>query len=104
MKGFILLAAAFSVLIIGMNEEIMAKADNKLADGLYAKMSTSKGDIVLNLEFEKTPLTVVNFVGLAEGTKDSNKEKGVHFYDGLIFFDEDKFFGVEEQQVGDETS
>lgn len=57
----------------------------KLADGLYAKLVTSKGDILISLEFEKTPLTVANFVGLAEGTKDSNRGHGIHFYDGLTF-------------------
>ena len=56
-----------------------------LADGLYANMKTSKGDILLRLEFEKTPLTVANFVGLTEGTKDSSKKKGTRFYDGLAF-------------------
>jgi cyclophilin family peptidyl-prolyl cis-trans isomerase len=66
--------------------------DQKLADGLYAEMQTSKGKILLQLEFEKTPLTVANFVGLAEGTKnyakgpgEEPKAQGKPFYDGLTF-------------------
>lgn len=63
----------------------MNAADPNLADGLYAEFDTSKGTILIQLEFDKVPLTVANFVGLAEGTRNSNKPKGTKFYDGLIF-------------------
>lgn len=52
-------------------------------DGIFAIMETSKGDIVLELHYKQTPLTVTNFVGLAEGTLDA--AKGKPFYDGLKF-------------------
>ena len=55
-------------------------------EGMYAKIKTNKGDIMLELEFEKTPLTVANFVGLAEGKiKNNKKELGEPYYDGLKF-------------------
>ncbi len=55
-------------------------------DGLYAKIKSSKGDILLKLEFEKTPGTVGNFVALAEGNmENSAKPQGQRYYDGLKF-------------------
>ena len=56
-----------------------------LEDGIYAHINTNKGEIIVELAYKKAPLTVINFIGLAEGTKDSNKELGVPFYDGISF-------------------
>lgn len=52
-------------------------------DGVFAIMETSQGDIVLELHYKQTPLTVTNFVGLAEGKLTA--AKGKPFYDGLKF-------------------
>lgn len=52
-------------------------------NGVFAVMETSRGNILLELFYDKTPLTVTNFVGLAEGTLDA--AKGKPFYDGLTF-------------------
>ncbi|MBG66048.1 MAG: peptidylprolyl isomerase, partial [Flavobacteriales bacterium] len=57
-----------------------------MTEGMYAKINTTKGDILIQLEHEKTPLTVANFVGLAEGTlKNNKKDLGTPYYDGLKF-------------------
>ena len=55
-------------------------------EGIYAKFNTSKGLILLKLNYKETPGTVGNFVSLAEGTqKNSYKNSGEPYYDGLKF-------------------
>lgn len=57
-----------------------------MKDGLYAKFSTTKGPILIKLTHDKTPGTVGNFVGLAEGSqKNSFRAKGEPYYNGLKF-------------------
>ena len=58
----------------------------QLPEGIYAQFETTKGEIICKLEHEKTPMTVANFVALAEGTmKNNKKEIGQPFFDGLKF-------------------
>lgn len=62
-----------------------AAASNGRGDGVYAHFETNRGTIVVELEFQRAPMTVMNFVGLAEGTIEHSRGEGVRFYDGLTF-------------------
>ena len=74
---------------------------NKTGGAMNAIISTSKGDITIKLEFEKTPMTVANFVGLAEGIIENNsKNLGEPYYDGIKFHRVIKDFMI---QGGDPT-
>jgi FKBP-type peptidyl-prolyl cis-trans isomerase len=66
-----------------------------LPDGLYAKIATKRGAIICALENEKAPMTVMNFVGLAEGTIDNSINPGGKFFDGLLFYRVDKGSSIE---------
>lgn len=59
----------------------------ELGNGLYAEFATTKDTIIVELFYDKTPLTVANFVGLAEGThpKLADSVQGIPFYNGTIF-------------------
>ena len=57
-----------------------------MQDGIYAKFNTTKGEILVKLTHDKTPGTVGNFVGLAEGKIENKvKPQGKPYYDGLKF-------------------
>jgi peptidylprolyl isomerase len=60
-----------------------APSDNALGNGLFARITTNRGDIVVSLEYRKVPLTVCNFVALAEGKM--NAAGGKPYYNGLVF-------------------
>lgn len=78
-----------TALFLGLTAFFMScdSKTNNLKDGIYAEIETSKGTILVELEYKKTPITVANFVSLAEGKNAmvDEKYKGKPFYDGLKF-------------------
>ena len=73
-------------LLVGINCTSTNNNNNNMEDGIYANIKTNKGEIVLKLEFEKTPLTTANFIALAEGNMKNKKKKlGTPYYDGIKF-------------------
>ena len=73
-----------ALLFLCLTETILgAPGDASLGDGLFARITTSRGDIVVRLEYQKTPMTVCNFVALAEGKMTA--AGGKPFYNGLSF-------------------
>lgn len=71
-----------SILFTACNDEY-----NSFEDGIYANIETNKGKIIVQLFSEEAPLTVANFITLAEGTnsKVTDSLKGKKFYDGITF-------------------
>nr|WP_299172304.1 peptidylprolyl isomerase [uncultured Allomuricauda sp.] len=83
MKQSLVLLTLFSITLLGCKSSKYAD----LGDGIFADIQTTKGDIIIKLEHEKTPVTVANFVALAEGTNPyvADSLKGKNYYDGIIF-------------------
>ncbi len=88
----------------------LARADDEMEqatapDGIYAVLETDLGTIVCRLLFERAPLTVANFVGLAEGTLQF-REVGTGELVRRPFYQEILFHRVIEDfmiQTGDPT-
>jgi cyclophilin family peptidyl-prolyl cis-trans isomerase len=77
----------FKIVVIALSCITFTVAQNKKQEGIFDEFNTTKGKIVVELEFKKTPITVANFVSLAEGknTKADAKFKGKPYYNGLKF-------------------
>lgn len=57
-------------------------------EGIFATIATNKGNITIELFYKKTPVTVANFISLAEGKNPFvtvERLKGKPFFDGLKF-------------------
>lgn len=76
-------SAAVAAAILSLASVVSCRAAPRLPAGLYAKIDTAKGSVTIALAYDKAPLAVANFVGLAEGTLASYQ--GRRFYDGLAF-------------------
>lgn len=74
------------ILVVLANISCQEKYPN-LEDGLYAEFVTNKGTMLAELYYDKVPVTVANFVALAEGNHPMVKDeyKGKRYYDSITF-------------------
>jgi cyclophilin family peptidyl-prolyl cis-trans isomerase len=82
MKKTALFLALFAVTLFACQEQYP-----DLEDGIYAEFVTNKGTFIAVLHHEQTPMTVANFVDLAEGKNGMVDEqyKDKPFFDGMVF-------------------
>jgi peptidylprolyl isomerase len=73
----------FTLVTGGQNEQVIKR---QRPDGIYADFNTNKGKISVLLDYKKAPMTVANFIGLAEGSiKNTSYPSGTPFYNGSIW-------------------
>ena len=96
------LVALLSAMFVFFSCNSQKKAYKDLGDGLFADIETTQGNIIVKLNYKETPITVANFVTLAEGKNTFVKAeyKGKPFYNGTIFHRVIKDFMI---QGGDPT-
>ena len=84
MKSIILI---FAVMVTGLSFAQKKGKKPAMEPGIYTEFTTTKGVILCQLEYQKAPMTVANFVGLAEGkfTIMDTLTFSKPFYDGLKF-------------------
>jgi peptidyl-prolyl cis-trans isomerase A (cyclophilin A) len=84
-KLVVLLCALTASVALAQTKNVKPKP--VVLEGIFAEIYTNKGKIALQLEFQKTPITVANFITLAEGKNEfvTNDRKGKPYYDGLKF-------------------
>jgi FKBP-type peptidyl-prolyl cis-trans isomerase len=73
---------AVALLIVVPFTAVLAQTE----PGVYARINTSKGEMLFRLDTKNTPATAANFIGLAEGFLYNEARNGVPFFDGLLFF------------------
>lgn len=82
----VLLSSLALLLGLSFYSFVAKEKKKKLPPGIYAEINTVKGKILLQLEYEKVPMTCANFVGLAEGKiKNTAKPLGTPYYNGIKF-------------------
>ncbi len=86
MKKLLLLCCALTLTVTSAQTK-KTEPKKVVSEGIFAEYFTNKGKITLQLEFQKTPVTVANFITLVEGTNTfvTNDRKGKPFYNGLKF-------------------
>lgn len=77
----------FKKIFLGLTLVGFTAVAQQKEEGIYARINTEKGNIIIELTYDKTPVTVANFISLAEGTNKSVDKKfaGKKYYDGLNF-------------------